>query len=77
MATVDFLHYGNPPTSAGVEPTTLGAEGQRQTNHAAQTNLTSSYLRHNRDNAVITRSLEFRMIVKQDKLELCIILYTF
>ncbi|GFS93005.1 hypothetical protein TNCV_532151 [Trichonephila clavipes] len=31
MAVVGFLHHENPPTWAGVEPTTLGAEGQRQT----------------------------------------------
>ncbi|GFW32347.1 hypothetical protein TNCV_675061 [Trichonephila clavipes] len=36
MAAVDFLHYENPPTWAGVEPVTLGAESQRQTNHATQ-----------------------------------------
>ncbi|GFW30475.1 hypothetical protein TNCV_454131 [Trichonephila clavipes] len=35
-ATVDFLHHENPPTWAGVEPAALGAEGQRQTNHALQ-----------------------------------------
>ncbi|GFY26649.1 hypothetical protein TNCV_2879771 [Trichonephila clavipes] len=32
MAAVDFLHRENPPTWAGV-CTTLGAEGQRQTNY--------------------------------------------
>ncbi|GFT98832.1 hypothetical protein TNCV_3792511 [Trichonephila clavipes] len=32
MAAVDFLHQENPPTWAGVEPATLGTEGQRQTN---------------------------------------------
>ncbi|GFW71529.1 hypothetical protein TNCV_2309641 [Trichonephila clavipes] len=37
MADVDFLHHENPPTWAGVEPATLGAEGQRQTNLATQT----------------------------------------
>ncbi|GFU14680.1 hypothetical protein TNCV_746651 [Trichonephila clavipes] len=36
MAVVDSLHHENPPTWAGVEPATLGAEGQRQTNHATQ-----------------------------------------
>ncbi|GFV92358.1 hypothetical protein TNCV_3949681 [Trichonephila clavipes] len=36
MAAVDFLHHENPPTWAGVEPATLSAEGQRQTNHATQ-----------------------------------------
>ncbi|GFV20686.1 hypothetical protein TNCV_777311 [Trichonephila clavipes] len=39
MATVDFLHHENPPTWAGVEPATLGAEGQRQTNHTTQLEL--------------------------------------
>ncbi|GFV71511.1 transposable element Tc1 transposase [Trichonephila clavipes] len=34
MAAVDFLHHENPSTCAGVEPATLGTEGQRQTNHA-------------------------------------------
>ncbi|PRD27454.1 UNVERIFIED_CONTAM: hypothetical protein NCL1_35317 [Trichonephila clavipes] len=34
MAFVDFLHHENPPTWAGVEPVTLGAEGQRLTNYA-------------------------------------------
>ncbi|GFT01800.1 hypothetical protein TNCV_4205991 [Trichonephila clavipes] len=33
---VDFLNHENPPTWAGVESTTLGAEGQRQSNHATQ-----------------------------------------
>ncbi|GFT79462.1 hypothetical protein TNCV_604581 [Trichonephila clavipes] len=36
MAAVDFLHLGNPPTCAGVEPATLGAEGQRHTNNTIQ-----------------------------------------
>ncbi|GFU87106.1 hypothetical protein TNCV_430101 [Trichonephila clavipes] len=36
MAAVDFLHNENPPTWARVEPATLRAEGQRQTNHATQ-----------------------------------------
>ncbi|GFW78646.1 transposable element Tcb2 transposase [Trichonephila clavipes] len=36
MAAVDFLYHENPPTWAGVEPATLGAEDQRQTNHATQ-----------------------------------------
>ncbi|GFV15851.1 hypothetical protein TNCV_988341 [Trichonephila clavipes] len=36
MATVDFLHHKNPSTWAGIEPATLGAEGQRQTNHDTQ-----------------------------------------
>ncbi|GFT12910.1 hypothetical protein TNCV_5096021 [Trichonephila clavipes] len=36
MAAVDFLHDENPPTWVGLEPATLGAEGQRQTNHATQ-----------------------------------------
>ncbi|GFX94476.1 hypothetical protein TNCV_4295171 [Trichonephila clavipes] len=30
MATVDFLHHENPPTWAGVETATLGAEGQKE-----------------------------------------------
>ncbi|GFU77591.1 hypothetical protein TNCV_3499631 [Trichonephila clavipes] len=34
IAAVDFLHHENPPTWDGVEPATLGAKGQRQTNHA-------------------------------------------
>ncbi|GFU67083.1 hypothetical protein TNCV_4969321 [Trichonephila clavipes] len=36
MAIVDFLHLENPSTWAGVEPEPLGAEGQRQTDHATQ-----------------------------------------
>ncbi|GFU26217.1 hypothetical protein TNCV_5106381 [Trichonephila clavipes] len=28
MAAIDFLHHGNPPIRAKVEPATLGAEGQ-------------------------------------------------
>ncbi|GFT08601.1 hypothetical protein TNCV_661761 [Trichonephila clavipes] len=36
MATVDFLHQENPPIWAEVEPTTLDAEDQRQSNHATQ-----------------------------------------
>ncbi|GFW75714.1 hypothetical protein TNCV_4428971 [Trichonephila clavipes] len=39
MAAVDVLHHENPPTCAGDEPATLGAEGQRQTNHATQPTL--------------------------------------
>ncbi|GFW91524.1 hypothetical protein TNCV_3376871 [Trichonephila clavipes] len=35
MTAVDFLHHENPPTWVGVEPATLGAEGQRQTKYAA------------------------------------------
>ncbi|GFX27532.1 hypothetical protein TNCV_4995871 [Trichonephila clavipes] len=31
-----FSHHENPPTWAGVAPATLGAEGQRQTNHSTQ-----------------------------------------
>ncbi|GFS49090.1 uncharacterized protein TNCV_2409671 [Trichonephila clavipes] len=31
--TVDFPHLENPSTWAGVEPTTLDIEGQRQANH--------------------------------------------
>ncbi|GFV27087.1 hypothetical protein TNCV_4853241 [Trichonephila clavipes] len=29
-ADVDLLHHENPPTWAGVEPTTLGTEGKRE-----------------------------------------------
>ncbi|GFU20851.1 hypothetical protein TNCV_5059721 [Trichonephila clavipes] len=36
MAAVDFLHRENPSTWAGVEPATLGADGQRQTNYVTQ-----------------------------------------
>ncbi|GFV86043.1 hypothetical protein TNCV_670401 [Trichonephila clavipes] len=36
MTPIDFLHHENPPTWTGVEPGTLSAEGQRQTNHAIQ-----------------------------------------
>ncbi|GFU47227.1 hypothetical protein TNCV_4532241 [Trichonephila clavipes] len=36
MTAVDFLHHENPPTGAGVEPATLGADGQRQTSYATQ-----------------------------------------
>ncbi|GFX29390.1 hypothetical protein TNCV_3997661 [Trichonephila clavipes] len=39
MTTVDFLHHENPSTWAGVEPTTLGADGQRQANYATQSAL--------------------------------------
>ncbi|GFW28678.1 hypothetical protein TNCV_3713931 [Trichonephila clavipes] len=39
MTTVDFLHHENPPTWAGVEPATLGVDGQRQTNYATQSAL--------------------------------------
>ncbi|GFU54557.1 hypothetical protein TNCV_3025091 [Trichonephila clavipes] len=43
MAAVDFLHHDNPSTWAGVEPATLGTEGQRQTNDATQPTYTSTY----------------------------------
>ncbi|GFY05370.1 hypothetical protein TNCV_2208151 [Trichonephila clavipes] len=36
MAAVDFLHHEIPSTWAGVEPSILGTEGQRQTYHATQ-----------------------------------------
>ncbi|GFW60527.1 hypothetical protein TNCV_568751 [Trichonephila clavipes] len=36
MDAVDFLHHENPPTWAEVEPATLGAEDQHQTNPATQ-----------------------------------------
>ncbi|GFW41962.1 hypothetical protein TNCV_6711 [Trichonephila clavipes] len=36
MAAVDCLHHENPSTWAGVEPATLGTEGQLQTNHDIQ-----------------------------------------
>ncbi|GFT31980.1 hypothetical protein TNCV_3468361 [Trichonephila clavipes] len=39
MTAVDFLHHENSPTWAGVEPATLGADGQRQTNYATQSAL--------------------------------------
>ncbi|GFU78924.1 hypothetical protein TNCV_307651 [Trichonephila clavipes] len=39
MTAVDFLHHENPPTWAGVEPATLGANGQRQINYATQSAL--------------------------------------
>ncbi|GFW96518.1 hypothetical protein TNCV_2845751 [Trichonephila clavipes] len=39
MAAVDFLHHENPPTWAGIEPATLGADGQQQTNYATQSAL--------------------------------------
>ncbi|GFT41188.1 hypothetical protein TNCV_3403481 [Trichonephila clavipes] len=35
----DFLHHENPPTRAGVQPATLGTDGQRQTNYATQSAL--------------------------------------
>ncbi|GFV66096.1 hypothetical protein TNCV_1649081 [Trichonephila clavipes] len=36
MTAIDFLHHENPPTWDGVEPATLGADDQRQTNYATQ-----------------------------------------
>ncbi|GFW13264.1 transposable element Tcb1 transposase [Trichonephila clavipes] len=36
MVAVHFLYHENPLTWAGVEPAILGADGQRQTNHATQ-----------------------------------------
>ncbi|GFY35195.1 hypothetical protein TNCV_5045691 [Trichonephila clavipes] len=47
MAAVDFLHHENLPTWAGVAPATLGAEGQRQTNHATQPALSKKILVQN------------------------------
>ncbi|GFY31378.1 hypothetical protein TNCV_4989371 [Trichonephila clavipes] len=43
MDAVDFAHHENPPTWAGVEPATLGTEGQRQTNYAPQLAKESSF----------------------------------
>ncbi|GFT08497.1 retrovirus-related Pol polyprotein from transposon TNT 1-94 [Trichonephila clavipes] len=40
MAAVDFLHHENPANWAGVEPATLGVEGQRETHHSTQIPLT-------------------------------------
>ncbi|GFY08538.1 hypothetical protein TNCV_809711 [Trichonephila clavipes] len=34
--TFDILRHEYPPTWAGVEPATLNAKGQRQTNHVTQ-----------------------------------------
>ncbi|GFY12574.1 uncharacterized protein TNCV_2447651 [Trichonephila clavipes] len=42
MTTVDFLHHENPPTLAGVEPAILGADGQRKSNCATQSELAES-----------------------------------
>ncbi|GFV97525.1 hypothetical protein TNCV_2040331 [Trichonephila clavipes] len=39
MAAVDFLYHENPPTWAGIEPTTLGADGKRQIPYATQSAL--------------------------------------
>ncbi|GFX97436.1 hypothetical protein TNCV_2839961 [Trichonephila clavipes] len=36
LAAVNFLLHENSSTLAGIEPATLGTEGQRQTNHATQ-----------------------------------------
>ncbi|GFU73499.1 hypothetical protein TNCV_931851 [Trichonephila clavipes] len=36
MDAFDFLHHGIPLAWAGIEPATLSAEGQRQTNNAIQ-----------------------------------------
>ncbi|GFV65963.1 general transcription factor II-I repeat domain-containing protein 2 [Trichonephila clavipes] len=36
MTAVDFFRHENPSTLVGVEPATLGADGQRQTNYATQ-----------------------------------------
>ncbi|GFW45445.1 uncharacterized protein TNCV_3243851 [Trichonephila clavipes] len=54
MAAVYFLHRENPPTWAGVEPAALGAEGQRQTNHAT---LEQKMKRKRRYNETPTRNL--------------------
>ncbi|GFU74504.1 hypothetical protein TNCV_4145291 [Trichonephila clavipes] len=40
MTAVDCLHHENPPSWAVVEPATLGADGQIQTNYATQSALT-------------------------------------
>ncbi|GFW40162.1 uncharacterized protein TNCV_5118451 [Trichonephila clavipes] len=44
MAVVNFLHLKNPSTWAGVEPATLGTEGQRQTNHVTQPTWACDYI---------------------------------
>ncbi|GFV95168.1 hypothetical protein TNCV_1292861 [Trichonephila clavipes] len=36
MDAVDILHHAYPPTWAGVKPTNLGVQGQRQSNYATQ-----------------------------------------
>ncbi|GFW17415.1 hypothetical protein TNCV_3240451 [Trichonephila clavipes] len=36
MFAVNILHHENTSTWSGVEPATLGAEGQQQTNYATQ-----------------------------------------
>ncbi|GFV58099.1 hypothetical protein TNCV_2109271 [Trichonephila clavipes] len=54
MTTVDFLHHENPPTGAGVEPATLGADGQRQTNYATQSAL-AEFFWHPRPTSQIVR----------------------
>ncbi|GFY20403.1 uncharacterized protein TNCV_210351 [Trichonephila clavipes] len=42
MAAVDFQHQENPPTWAGINPTILGTDGQRQTSFATQSALAES-----------------------------------
>ncbi|GFU37236.1 hypothetical protein TNCV_4272371 [Trichonephila clavipes] len=42
MAAIDFLHHENPLTWPGVEPATLGTEGQPQTNYASQPGIYAS-----------------------------------
>ncbi|GFX27854.1 hypothetical protein TNCV_3082771 [Trichonephila clavipes] len=36
MTAVNFLYHENPPTWAGGEPATSGADDQQQTNYATQ-----------------------------------------
>ncbi|GFW72349.1 hypothetical protein TNCV_703861 [Trichonephila clavipes] len=43
MTAVHFLHQGNPPTWARVEPAILCTEGQRQTNYVTQPNIRANF----------------------------------
>ncbi|GFU47599.1 zinc finger BED domain-containing protein 5 [Trichonephila clavipes] len=51
MDAIDFLHQENPPTWAEVEPATVGAEGQRQTNNTTQ-------LVHTLSNDTVSRRID-------------------
>ncbi|GFX26543.1 uncharacterized protein TNCV_4535551 [Trichonephila clavipes] len=54
MAPVDYLHYENPSTWAGVEPATLRTEGQRPTNRATQPTCHNVTVNGDRYRAMIT-----------------------
>ncbi|GFV58516.1 hypothetical protein TNCV_1055201 [Trichonephila clavipes] len=61
MAAVDFLHHENPPTWTVIEPATLSAEDQRQTNLATQSADITNYYDDGPRNFELARHLSWHL----------------